>query len=116
MTPEEQAAKEFRLKQLQEAEQFLEDMLKAETIPLRAYCKAQVAIAHDYLVDHQRPSRAADALRRCNPEYFKEEQRLDMAEDPSYQKAVIKLAQALVAMGLIDTVPMPRFTQALGLA
>lgn len=114
MTPEEEEAKEFRLKQLLTAQEFLEESLKAGKMAKRVYAKAQVCIAHDLLVEHQRASRACEALRRCDPEYFQEEQRQDMAEDPRYRDLVVTLASALVALGLADGLDVPAATQALG--
>lgn len=116
MTSDEEAALAFRLEQLELAEKYLEEGLKSGTIPKRAYSQGQVAIAHDYIMEHKLAGRAMEAIRRCDPDYFLEPQREDMARDPRYAQIVIQLATALVALGLVETVPMPAYTQPLGQA
>jgi hypothetical protein len=113
MTPEE---KLFRLQQLQRAELALEELLNTGKISKRVYFKGQVALAHDYLVDHGEITRATDLVRRCEPQYFLADQRDDMEADPTYAGIVIALAKALVDAGLIDGNPLPRFTQPLAKA
>jgi hypothetical protein len=116
MTAEEKAARDFRLQQLMRAEVYLEEAMNSGGITKRIYHKAQVLLAHDYLLNHEKPVRAGDALRRCDPAYFLQDQKEDMAADANYADSVMKLANALVDLGLIDSVPMPRFTQPLGRA
>jgi hypothetical protein len=113
MTPEEKLS---RMQQLQRAEMALEELLNAGKISKRVYFKGQVALAHDYLVDHGEITRATDLIRRCEPQYFVTDQKDDMEADPPYAQVVIGLAKALVDAGLIDGNPLPRFTQPLAKA
>jgi hypothetical protein len=122
MTPEEQqqqdaAAKHTaRLEQLAKATEFLEASVGREHISRRGYHRGQVMLAHDYLVELQEVNLGTQALRRCNPKYFLEDdqQRQDMAEDPKYASLVVALARAMVDAGLVDVIPVPAATQLLG--
>lgn len=110
------AERRQRLQELGQMEEFLEKGLLSGTITKRIYHKGLVALAHDLIVDHQMLVAATDIIRKCDPKYFEDDQREDMRADPGYAEVVIGLAKALVEQGLIDTRPMPKYTQPLAKA
>lgn len=116
MTDEELQARKFRLEQLKQAEDYLEEVLKNGTLPRRVYHQSQVLLAADYFLKLDHVPRGSEAIRRCEPKYFEDDLKEDMAKDPEFEKSVMEIAETLVKLGLIDATAIPPITQALAKA
>jgi len=80
---------------------FLTELKRTGSILDNDRYKVLVCLAYEYIKGSE-VNTGLYLLNQCSPEYFKEPQMQQMKADQMYSDVVVKLAAAILSLGLID--------------